>query len=474
MYFLVGLIALFAWLRDRRQMLLFWMAAEVLSVVAVEYLELYRFPIRYVVSIDLAQPLFGLTAVATWYVLAILLRLDESRIITRMLRILAVVAMADCVLDALATYAIGAASGRVVAWAQGADWFLAFVLNAVQLLPTPLVICAVLRRKRLSSERWMVAFFSLLANLVPVFQDIFQQGSRFAPVQWLADLLLRPLFAVNGAAVNLQALTATLLLFAIVFAVYRYSNDERRRQIAVEQEFKSARELQRVLIPDEQPKTPGYALTSSYKPASEVGGDFFQVIALKDDATLIVLGDVSGKGLKAAMAVSLIVGMVRALAGIFPEPGRLLAELNDRLAGRLHGAFATAIVMRLDPQGECKAASAGHLSPFVNDREMELPGALPLGISAGIVYQESRIEIQEGDRLALYTDGLLEARNSAGELYGFDRLHALFSGRPDAAQAAESAVLFGQDDDITVLTLTRTAAGDASLAQHTVPTLSPA
>lgn len=474
LYFLVGIIALFAWLRDRRQWLLFWMSAEFLSVVTVQFLELYRFPIPYVVAIDMAQPLFGLGAVATWYVLAILLRLNESPIILRILRILAVVAMAICVLDALAAYAIGAGSGRVVSWAQGADWLLAIIFNAEQLLPTPLVICAVLRRKPLSLERWAVAFFSLLANLVPVFQDIFAQGSRFASVQWLADLLTQPLFSINGAVVDPQAVTAALLLFAIVFAVYRYSREERRRQIAVEQEFKSARELQRVLIPDQQPKTPGYALTSAYTPASEVGGDFFQVIALSDDATLIVLGDVSGKGLKSAMAVSLIVGMVRALAAIFPQPGRLLAELNDRLAGRLQGAFATAIVLRLEPQGKCQVASAGHLSPFVNDCEMELPGALPLGISAGILYEDKPIQLKEGDRLALYTDGLLEARGPSGDLFGFARVEALFAASPTAAQATEAAVDFGQDDDITVLTVTRLKIGPAVPNQQTIPIPSPA
>jgi serine phosphatase RsbU (regulator of sigma subunit) len=266
---------------------------------------------------------------------------------------------------------------------------------------------------------------------------------------------MKPLFTIKGAVIDPQALTAILLLFAIVFAVYRISREEHRRRIAAEQEVKSVRELQRVLIPDQQPWTPGYALTSSYKPASEVGGDFFQVVALKDDATLIVLGDVSGKGLKAAMTVALIVGMVRALASIFPEPCRLLGELNDRLAGRLHGSFATAIALRLDPRGNCIIASAGHLSPFVNDQEMELPGALPLGIAPGVVYEENQILLKEGDHLALYTDGLLEARNAAGELYGFERVHMLFTRRPDAEQASESAVSFGQDDDITVLTLER-------------------
>lgn len=474
LYLLVGSIALLAWLRDRRQMLLFWMAACDITVVTVQLLELYRFPIPYVISVEMAQPLFGLASVSTWYLLTLLLRLDESRIIWRGLRVLAIVAMAVCVLDAFATYAIGVVSGRWIAWMQEADRILSAIYNVEQLLPTPLVICAVIRRKRLSAERWVVAFFFLMSNLVPVIESIFAQSSRFAPQQWLSDLLFSPLFTINGAVIDAQALTAALLLFAIVFAVYRVTREEHQRRIAVEQEFKSARELQRVLIPEEQPLTPGYALTSSYKPASEVGGDFFQVVALKDDATLIVLGDVSGKGLKAAMAVSLIVGMVRALASIFPEPCRLLAEINDRLAGRLHGAFATTIALRLDPDGICTLASAGHLSPILNERELQLPGALPLGIVPGLSYEDNRIQLQEGDYLALFTDGLLEARSTAGELYGFERVHMLFTSRPDAGQASEAAVSFGQDDDITVLTLTRLGVGDALAAQYSAPMLTPA
>lgn len=474
LYFLVGSIALLAWLRDRRQVLLFWMAACDITVVAVQLLQLYRFPIPYVISVEMAQPLFGLASVSTWYLLALLLGLDESRIIWRGLRLLAIVAMSVCVLDTIATYAIGVVSGKWIAWMQEADWILSAIYNVEQLLPTPLVICAVVRTKRLSAERWVVAIFFLLCNLVPVFESVFAQGSRFAPLQWILHLLLRPLFTINGAVIDAQALTAALLLFAIVFAVYRISREEHRRKIAVEQEFESARELRRVLVPEKQPLTPGYALTSSYKPASQVGGDFFQVVALENDSTLIVLGDVSGKGLKAAMAVSLIVGMVRALACIFPEPCRLLAEINDRLAGRLHGAFATAIALLLDPQGTCTLASAGHLSPFVNDRELWLPGALPLGIVSGLTYEDNRIQLQEGDYLALYTDGLLEARSATGELYGFERMQMLFTSRPNAGQASEAAVTFGQDDDITVLTLTRLGVGDSPVAQYSAPMLSTA
>jgi hypothetical protein len=474
LYFMVGVIALVAWLRDRRQWLVFWTACMSISVVTVQFLELYRFPIPYVFSVDMAQPVFGLASVATWYVLALLLRLDESKTIRRILLVLAIIAMADCALDSLATWAIGFGSAGLAGFGQRADWFLTAIYNVVQLLPTPLVLCAVVRRKRLSVERWVVAFFGLLANLVPVFQSILSQGSRFAPVQGLADLLLRPLFTIDGAIVDAQAVTATLLLFAIVFAVYRYSQEDRRRQAAIEQEFKSARELQQVLIPEDLPAIPGYALTSAYKPAQEVGGDFFQVIPLQDDSTLVVLGDVSGKGLKAAMAVSLIVGTIRTLADFTSSPAEVLAGLNQRLHGRLHGGFATATALRLHPDGVCTLASAGHPGPFLNGRELSFPGALPLGLVAGTRYEETSFSLRKGDGLALFTDGLLEARNGSGELYGFARLQGLFAGKPTAAEATEAAVNFGQDDDITVLVLTRLGAGEESTAQYTAPILSPA
>jgi serine phosphatase RsbU (regulator of sigma subunit) len=200
-----------------------------------------------------------------------------------------------------------------------------------------------------------------------------------------------------------------------------------------------------------------------------VGGDFFQIIPLSGSGTLIVLGDVSGKGLKAAMTVCLIVGSVRSTAETTTSPAELLDALNRRLYGRLHGGFATCLALRLDPDGGCTLASAGHPAPFLNDSEITLSGALPLGLVASTSYKESAIHLSAGDHLALYTDGLLEARSASGELYGFDRLRTLFAAQPDAAKATEAAVAFGQDDDITVLTLTRLALGEASSARFTTP-----
>jgi serine phosphatase RsbU (regulator of sigma subunit) len=214
------------------------------------------------------------------------------------------------------------------------------------------------------------------------------------------------------------------------------------------------------------PIIPGFTLTSAYRPAQEVGGDFFQIIPLEGGSTLVILGDVSGKGLMAAMAVSLIVGAVRALADDYPSPARLLSQLNRRLCGRLQGGFATCVILRIDSRCECAVASAGHPAPFLNNRELDLPGALPLGISPIVDYEESSFSVEIGDHFSLYTDGLLEARNQAGELYSFARLERLFATHPSAAQATQAAVNFGQDDDITVLTLTRLAIVEDSLAMN--------
>ena len=107
-------------------------------------------------------------------------------------------------------------------------------------------------------------------------------------------------------------------------------------------------------------------------------------------------------------------------------------------------------------------ASAGHPGPFVNGRELELPGALPVGLTMDAIYEETRIGLEIANHFALYTDGLLEARNTTGELYGFSRMQDLFSGSPTAAQATEAAIQFGQNDDITVVTLTRQAFGKES------------
>ena len=124
--------------------------------------------------------------------------------------------------------------------------------------------------------------------------------------------------------------------------------------------------------------------------------------------------------------------------------------------------------MRIAQGGQCILSSAGHLSPFLNDRDLDLPGALPLGLVPSISYEETTIQIQHFDHFAVFTDGLLEARRSTGELFGFDRVQSLFATRPTAEDATQSAISFGQDDDITVLMFVRLA-GEPTAAYPMTP-----
>jgi serine phosphatase RsbU (regulator of sigma subunit) len=167
----------------------------------------------------------------------------------------------------------------------------------------------------------------------------------------------------------------------------------------------------------------------------------------------------------------MIVGVLRALASTTSSPAQILIALNRCLVGRMQGGFATGIVFRLSQDGSVILANAGHLPPYLRGREFQLEASLPLGLVANIKYSEETIKLNPGDQLSFYTDGLLEARNSTGELYGFDRMHALFATRPTAQQASNAAVEFGQDDDITVLTVTRLAAGEESTTSLSAPFL---
>jgi serine phosphatase RsbU (regulator of sigma subunit) len=203
----------------------------------------------------------------------------------------------------------------------------------------------------------------------------------------------------------------------------------------------------------------------------EVGGDFFQVIPNDDGSAIVALGDVSGKGIKAGMNVSMIVGVLRAEAGT-TSPAELLGSLNRCLAGRMSGGFATGVVFRMDQDGTVTFANAGHLAPFLNGQEFPLEASLPLGLIAYSDYSEVTMQMQAGDQLVLYTDGVLEATNpDTKEMFGFERMSKLFASLPTAAEAASAAIAFGQDDDVTVLTITRLHAGEEGTTSVESPVL---
>ena len=463
LYALVALFSLFTWFRDRKEWVLFWMTMYTSSLVTELFLGGLRLHVSFAVLTCLSQIEISLREMSLWFLLLWLLQLQDNRRIVVLVRKAALISVTASTLDGILIFLFPTVLSEINV--QIVDAALTPLVIFFEALPLLLVGYAFLRGKALESARWVVAAFAFCNGMLYFVQNIALQGVRFT--HWtLGDKMGAPLFHFGDNPINLILLFRTLLFFSILYAVIRYSIEHRRRTVALEQEYQSARELQRVLVPSSLPIIPDFTLTSAYRPAQEVGGDFFQIIPLEGGSTLVILGDVSGKGLMAAMAVSLIVGAVRALADDYPSPARLLTQLNRRLCGRLQGGFATCVILRIDSRCECAVASAGHPAPFLNNRELDLPGALPLGISPIVDYEESSFSVEIGDHFSLYTDGLLEARNQAGELYSFARLERLFATHPSAAQATQAAVNFGQDDDITVLTLTRLAIVEESLAMN--------
>ncbi|MGB6191095.1 MAG: PP2C family protein-serine/threonine phosphatase [Terracidiphilus sp.] len=221
-------------------------------------------------------------------------------------------------------------------------------------------------------------------------------------------------------------------------------------------ELEAARTVQHVLIPDKIPTIPGFSFQSAYKPAGEVGGDFFQIVPTKNGGALVIIGDVSGKGMPAAMTVSLLVGTFRTLAHYTQSPGEILAAMNTRMLARSSSGFTTCLVLRVDPDCALTVANAGHIAPYLDGVELPLVNGLPLGISASTTYAESRFRLVPRQQVTLVTDGVVEARSKTGALFGFERTASVSIQSAEAI--AHAAQAFGQEDDITAVTLIASAA----------------
>ncbi|MGA8087968.1 MAG: PP2C family protein-serine/threonine phosphatase [Terracidiphilus sp.] len=268
---------------------------------------------------------------------------------------------------------------------------------------------------------------------------------------------------------------ATIIAVCLGYAgfVHVFVSESRRHikasaeKAVLEAEMAAAREIQQVIVPEKGEAFPGFTVDSVYQPARQVGGDFFQVLPASKEGLLVVVGDVAGKGLPAAMLVSMLVGSIRTTAEDSDDPVRMLRKLHDRLVGRTMGGFATALAAHITRDGLVTIANAGHLSPYLDGKEVELAGALPLGIAEGGKFEPKQFYLQPGSRLTFYSDGVVEAQNKKGELFGFERAGAI-STQPAAAIVA-AAVEFGQEDDITVVTIERLASHDFSLRTEPLP-----
>jgi serine phosphatase RsbU (regulator of sigma subunit) len=259
------------------------------------------------------------------------------------------------------------------------------------------------------------------------------------------------------------------LLAVILYRFVRVSQEEQRSNA----EIAAARSVQSMLIPTELPSNSYFMLESAYVPVNGVGGDFFQVLPVDDGSILVVVGDVSGKGLQAAMNASTLVGAFR--NELSHDPATILKHLNHVMLGAASGmgvskdsvaSFATALCARIYRNGTMEVANAGHLSPYRDGREMDLPPGLPLGVIPGMTYEQCTFQLEQGDRLILLSDGVVEATNPQGELFGFERTQQV-SNEP-ARYIAQTAKRFGQNDDITVISI-YVASRDAKHAEDLQP-----
>ncbi len=295
-------------------------------------------------------------------------------------------------------------------------------------------------------EQWMDGWMALPAVLLASVATF--RGE-------LSQINIQLNFHVFGIGVAMAQIADLVLVAALAILLLRrlLVSVKTQRQMALD--VKQAQEVQQVILPESRTSLRGLVVESEYRPAREVGGDFFQVIPdAKDGSLLIVAGDVAGKGLKAGMLVALLVGAIRSTAELNQEPEFMLQALNRRLLGR-GDAQATCLAMKIEADGSAKLANAGHVTPYLNGEPMKMEGALPLGMLAEAEFSVTRFNLCERDRLMLMSDGIAEATDVDGTLFGFERVHQLLQTAGSAAEVASAAQRFGQEDDISVITVTR-------------------
>jgi serine phosphatase RsbU (regulator of sigma subunit)/predicted ester cyclase len=245
---------------------------------------------------------------------------------------------------------------------------------------------------------------------------------------------------------------------------------ERIERERIEQELRVARSIQQASLPESVPELEGWQITPFYQPAREVGGDFYDFFELPEGRLGLVVGDATGKGVSAALMMASARSMLRAVAqGTEHSPGGVLGRVNDALATDIPpNMFITCFYAILEPEsGRLRYANAGHDLPYVwqsGEAEELRARGMPLGLMPGMSYEQKEIELDVGEGVFFYSDGLVEAHDPKREMFGFPRLRALIAEHAEEGSLGDflmeelySFVGEGwqQEDDITLLTLRR-------------------
>jgi hypothetical protein len=446
LFLLIAPLALWAWLRNRRERMYLWFFLALVCTILVGLsLVLANLSFALTLAADtllelvLVFPLILLLWIIFWWHW---FGLRERRWIPQ----------AAWLLTAAEMLAIFCADSPLFGLSfvpqPGLHWCIAASLWCVAALGVLLVVILIqgFRRDRIEALLAVVPVLLLeLANVGFYLLITFHIPNWFFP------------FGLGISVGNIADML--MVLVVAVLALRRFVRTQVRQEVArkaIAQDLEQAHQLQqRVLVP-EALASPFFTVEAEYRPAQTVGGDFFQTLTRPDGSLLVVIGDVSGKGVSAAMLVAVLVGAIRNQAEYSFDPAAMLTMLNRRLLGRSGGHFATCLAAEILPDGTMKIANAGHMPPYRNGKEMELEGSLPLGLSSDAASSAQTFTLEPGDHITFLTDGVVEAMNSANELFGFARAQEI-SGQP-AVSIAQQAQSFGQNDDITVLRVEFTGA----------------
>jgi hypothetical protein len=441
LYILVAPLALWAWIYNRRERMWMWL-----------FLALAWSVFNGIFTVLAALTTVFSIKTATWESIIFLplwlmfwwnwFGLQEKKWISRAAWVLSAVIMMLWFFVQSPNLGLNLVPQSDLHWFNAATYLAAIPLS---LLMIPILVLG-FRRDRL--EAMLAAFPIVLGSYSaygPYLLNTFHIRNQFYP------------FGLGVAVGNVVAMLQIVVVGALALRRFvRTQVVESLTRQAAKKDLEQAQQLQqRVLVP-EIVNSRVFSVESEYRPAQTVGGDFFQTLTKPDGTLLVVIGDVSGKGVSAAMLVAVLVGAIRNQAEYSLDPALMLAMLNRRMVGRSGGHFATCLAAELSPSGQVRIANAGHMPPYLNGKELDLEGSLPLGIKDETEYRMQTFTLRHGDRLMFMTDGVVEATNLAKELFGFDRTRAISSQR--VAAIVEQAQTFGQEDDITVLAVEFAAA----------------
>jgi serine phosphatase RsbU (regulator of sigma subunit) len=307
----------------------------------------------------------------------------------------------------------------------------------------------------------------LKTDAVEIALPLVSQGELISLLA-LGPRLKRQEYAREDRALLINLATQVAPALRVAQMVYEQQEQVREHE-RIEQELRTAQAIQHAFLPKDVPALPGWQLMPYYQPAREVGGDFYDIFAFADGRLGLVIGDVSGKGVPAALVMATVHTMLRTAVQGMLAPGEVLARVNDLLAAEIPaGMFVTCFYALLDPgSGRLRYANAGHEPPYRQQQsevsELWATG-MPLGLLPGSCYEEQEATLAPGESLLFYSDGLVEAHSPGREMFGFPRLQKLLEVHPDAPSLI--GFLLGelqrftgegweQEDDVTLLLLQR-------------------